>query len=52
MRAKIPLFFFMEATFHFENVTFTSEKTFNKNLPVNEIHHKIPIIYQNSYETF
>ena len=23
LRAKIPLFFFMEATFHFENLTFT-----------------------------
>ena len=23
MRAKIPLFFFMEATFHFENLAFT-----------------------------
>jgi hypothetical protein len=26
MRAKIPLFFFMEATFHFENLVFTQPK--------------------------
>lgn len=26
MRAKIPLFFFMEATFHFENLVFTHPK--------------------------
>jgi hypothetical protein len=25
LRAKIPLFFFMEATFHFENLTFTGD---------------------------
>lgn len=26
LRAKIPLFFFMEATFHFENLIFTGDK--------------------------
>lgn len=25
MRVKLPLFFFMEATFHFENLVFTSK---------------------------
>lgn len=51
MRAKIPLFFFMEATFHFENLIFTSDQVINPKSIFNT-KENIPVIYQDADEIF
>jgi len=46
MRAKIPLFFFMEATFHFENLVFTSKRRLDLSQGYNS---KFPMIELDPY---
>lgn len=48
MRVKLPLFFFMEATFHFENLVFTSKRHFKE---ISQFR-QIPVIKQNQSEFF
>jgi hypothetical protein len=46
MRVKIPLFFVFEATFHFENLVFTSRSR------ASQEHPEIPVIKQDPVEVF
>lgn len=46
LRAKIPLFFFMDATFHFENLVFTSRRRLMHQFS------EIPVIEQDPADIF